>query len=278
MKTDDDLVRAPIFGFRFSSSIETFVYEDELLRPTWEPRRNYRLSAEHRRQLCVHLAAHAAISWLGGLYVYMLAVAGEGVRSWSIGDRKSNPSEKMWGRCSTSDFYCNQMSWDRNRQIYVVDRERWESKIAKEFELYSESLPPEKTPVSSDEFLEGRRQQVRAHVCGYLAGHVADGITVGMSADEALRFYERRDTQAVWGNDVVEAEGLADLLPSGEYENAVRLTEEALRRPEVWNSVMRLAGDLQRFGLLERSACENDIDKLLPSPEANWPPAVGIQA
>jgi hypothetical protein len=274
------------FGYRFLGTVDEFAYTNDKLRPTWQLKRGYRLTAEHRHQLCVHLAAHAAISNLGGAFVYMLAVAPAGVRSWTISERKAREIGKMWGICSTSDFYCRHLQWNEDRQIYVADRRGWESDL----EDLHESLT--RTDGGSDlaadmvaeyvangtltkeRCIADHRNVVRAQACGYLAGHIADGITAGLTADDALRLYDRRDTQYVGGaSDIVIAEGLAGLLPPGEYENAVRVTEEVLRRPAVWESVSRVAEALEKFGLLENDECEADLRELLPRAVGNWPPA-----
>ncbi len=273
-----------LIGYRFLGSVETFVYSDERFRPTWEPPKGYRLKAEHRRQLCVHLAAHAAVSKMGRAWVYMLAVPPVGVRSWTISERKCNSLGKIWGVCSTSDLYCHDLEWDRDRQMYVADRESLECGLEQHYEVYLHNhLNPRPDrrvydPFSGgaptlDEFLAGHRRVVRAQVCGYLAGHIADGITAGMTADEALSLYDRRDTQYVGESDIVVAQGLAGLLPSGEYENAVQVTEEVLRRPDVWQSVIQVAEELEKFGLIEGDECEADLGELLPEDTGDWPPA-----
>jgi hypothetical protein len=277
-----DLVKNA-FGYRFLGTVDEFAYTNDKLRPTWQLKRGYRLAAEHRHQLCVHLAAHAAISNLGGAFVYMLAVAPPGVRSWTISERKAREIGKMWGICSTSDFYCRHLQWNEDRQVYAADRRGWEHEIQHMHESMSRFEQEhgrstvqkrERCVGPVDKFLADHRDVVRAQACGYLAGHIADGITAGLTADDALRLYDRRDTQYVGGaSDIVIAEGLAGLLPPGEYENAVRVTEEVLRRPAVWESVSRVAEALEKFGLLENDECEADLRELLPRAVGNWPPA-----
>lgn len=266
---------------RFFGSVETFVYSGDSFRPTWRPRRGYRLTAEHRHQLCTHLAAHAAVSNMGGAWVYMLAVPPVGVRSWTTSDRKSRSLGKIWGLCSTSDYYCSHIEWNADRQRYIGNRAGWELEI----EQLHDSLTRPHDPTwnvgetlldgapTLDELFAEHRRMVRAQACGYLAGHIADGITAGIGATEALRLYDRRDTQFVGMNDIMAAEVLTDLLPPGEFENAVRLTEEALRRPEVWAAVQRVASDLEQLGLIEGDPCEGDAQEHLPDREQDWPPA-----
>ena len=58
-----------------------------------------------------------------------------------------------------------------------------------------------------------------------------------------------------------------------EYENAVQVTEEVLRRPDVWQSVIQLAEELEKFGLIEGDDCEADLKELLPERLCDWPPA-----
>lgn len=274
----------PLSTYRFPGSVDNFVYTDDRLRPTWSPRRGYRLTAEHRHQFCVHLAAHAAVNSKGGAWVYMLAVAPVGVRSWTIGDRKVQSLGEIWGLCSVSDYYCNHIEWATDSERYVANREHWEWEIRHEYENYlHRHLNPEpgikvwdpfaNGAPSAEEFMAARRRVVRAQVCGYLAGHIADGITAGMEAVEALRLYDRRDTENVGPSDIAIAQGLADLLPPGEYEHAVRLTEEALRRPEVWAAVQQAASELEQLGLIEGDPCEGHAQDHLPEREKGWPPA-----
>ena len=265
-------------------TIDTFVYEGKDFRHTWEPKKNYRLTVEHRRQLCVHLAAHAAVSSMGDLHVYMLAVAPEGVRSWSMGDRKSNPGEAMWGRCSTSDIRVVGLPCDGTPNTLVSDRHEWERYCDVRYQGYLEFIKqmkergPETSPKRSrDEYFEYCRHEVRACMCGYLAGHIADGISAGMEATEILPPYDRAETQHqyVGDSDISIAMFLADLLALGkdEYDHAARVTDEALRRPEVWAVVQRLASELERLGLIEDGPGEDDALALLPPPEKGWPPA-----
>jgi hypothetical protein len=274
------------FGYRFFGTVDDFTYADDKFRPTWKSRRGYRLTAEHRHQLCIHLAAHAVISHLGGAGVYMLAVAPAGVRSWAIAERKTHEIGPIWGICSTSDLYYRHMQWDEDRQMYAVDRVGWESELEYAYDcltrpnhgnlLAAEFVNQQLASgaLAMDNYMAGTRAVVRAQTCGYLAGHIADGITAGMAADEALWLYDRRDTQYVGGvSDIVIAEGLAGLLQPGEYENAVHVTEEALRRPAIWKSVSQVAEALEVFGLLEGDDCEADIYKLMPKALPDWPPA-----
>lgn len=267
-----DQLYHPLYGHRFFGSAERFIYCDERFRPTWEPHEDYLLTPEHRRQLCVHLAAHAVVGSIGGLQVHMLAIPRAGVRSWTMSERKTLLLGKIWGLCSVSDFCCNDLEWDADRQMYVADRAGWEAFVGSLHEHATTRRRMSTKPLpTKDEFLAHRRREVRAQACVCLAGHIADGITAGMAADEALRLYDRRDTQDVGASDIVLSQALCGLLPEGEYENVIRLTEQALRRPEVWESVHRVAAELDMYGLLEGGECEGDIDGLLPAAEQGWP-------
>jgi hypothetical protein len=270
-------------GYRFFGSVESFVYSNPRLRPSWEPEADYRLTEEHRHQLCLHLAAHAAISSLGCSRVFMLAVPRAGVRSWTIGERKNANLGQHWGICSVSDFYCSRLQWDRTNQRFLADRDGWEQDIAREYEYLTaprdrkeniDNVYPNGAP-TLDRVRAERRRMVRSHVCGYLAGHIVDGITAGMTAEDALNLYDRRDSQYVGASDIVVAQGLAGLLPTGEYENAVRITEDALRRTEVFDAVTQAANGLEEFGLVENDECEVNIESLLPASDYDWPPAPG---
>jgi hypothetical protein len=222
----------------------------------------------------------------GGALVYKLAVAPVGVRSWTIGDRKVQSLGKIWGLCSVSDYYSSHIEWDTDSQRYVANREYWEWEIRHQYEhcLRTHLNPPPGIKVwdpfangvpSEEKFMASFRRVVRAQACGYLAGHIADAITAGMGANEALRLYDRRDTQLVGPSDTAIAQGLTDLLPPGEYEHAVRLTEETLRRPEVWAAVQQLASELEQIGLIEGDPCEGHAHDHLPEREQDWPPAPG---
>lgn len=278
--------RSP-FGYWFGGSNETFSYADDRNRPTWTPRRGYVLTPEHRHQLCVHLAAHAAIGHMGGACIYKLAVAPAGTRSWTTPHRKDPSSGPTWGACCTSDIYCEYLKWDTNLQAFVGNRAGWEADLMLSHEQLQRAIRESSAnaangaargdtePVPFEVSLAHQRRVLRAKTCEYLAGHIADGITAGMTADEALRLYDRRDTQYVGASDIVIAQGLSDLLPPGEYEHAVHNTEETLRCPEVWTLVNQLAEQLGNFGLLEGDECEADIYDYLPPSLADWPPALG---
>ncbi|MFZ4540122.1 hypothetical protein [Propionivibrio sp.] len=66
--------------------------------------------------------------------------------------------------------------------------------------------------------------------------------------------------------DSQKAAGLALLLPwRGEYGDLTWVTEQLLRRPDVWAMVIRLACELERLGDME------DFDGFLPDAVDGWP-------
>lgn len=235
------------FLIKKAGFIDGFVYEDKNFRPSWEPRGDYRLTAEHRRQLCVHLAAHAVVGSMGGADICMLGVVPAGERVWASGKRKRRWLGKTGSDCNNFDLFCDYLSWDDEHQIFIADRDGWESRNSVP-DVPDEQLDPGLRLV--DHFAS-QRQALRSQACGYLAGHVADSIAAGMQVTDALRLYDRRNTQYVGASDIAIAQGITDLLPPGEYEHVVHLTEAALRRPEVWAVVQRLASELEQFGYLE---------------------------
>jgi hypothetical protein len=222
-----------------------------------------RLTRERRREVCIHEAAHAVIHSLGGAFVYLLAVAPEDATSWEVHDRKGGLNTGLWGICSTSDFFTPFIRWDDEHEyrvdgraygVYLRDMERQINDLRR-----AEGKRPAKIAAE-------QRRIVRAHICGSMAGPVADAITRGDDVEDALDWWgvdtsDRHD-------DLCHAEAMARLLPfRNEYGHAVRVTEQALRRPDIWAAVMRLADELDRVGRME------DLDPWLPPAEKNWPPS-----
>ena len=106
------------------------------------------------------------------------------------------------------------------------------------------------------------RRQVRAHVCGALAGPVADQLHEDPHGEPYLG-----DSWA--DDDEGTAEALAWLLPQrGEFERLAALTVETLRCPEVWAAVIRLADALERAGELDDEAVFPFLTVAVP----DWPP------
>ena len=225
-----------------------------------------RLTRERRRGVCIHEAAHAVIHALGGSFVYLLAVAPEDATSWEVHGRKGDLLTDLWGVCSGSDWWSVYVRWSYERGEYVTDR-RGFAKHLREMERQiseryrSEGLPARKTAAE-------QRRVARLHVCVSMAGPVADAIVAGEDVEDALDWwsvdwYDR-------GNDLAVAAAIAGVLPyRNEYQHAVQVTEEALRRPEIWAAVIRLADELERVGRLENEA----LDPFLPPADRSWPPS-----
>jgi hypothetical protein len=110
-----------------------------------------------------------------------------------------------------------------------------------------------------------QRRILRSHVCGLVAGPLAERIFTGDSTrwrdlDDAY------DDERKLSDDIGIAKGICMLLPyADEYAHACQITEAALREPEIWQNVLRLARALERSG---------DIQKVddLPLTRKHWPP------
>ena len=223
-----------------------------------------RLTKERRRQVCIHEAAHAVIHALGGSFVYLLAVAPEDATSWQVHDRKGMLCTDLWGICSTSDFWTRYIQWNEEECSYEVDRRG-----------YAEYLRDMERQVNDRRSSSGQRvlrlaaeqrRIARAHVCASMAGPAADAIVAGEDVEDALDYWTADLSDP--NEDLCNAEAMARLLPyRSEYDHAVRVTEEALRRPAIWAAVLRLADELERVGHME------DVRPWLPEADRHWPPS-----
>ena len=225
-----------------------------------------RLTKDRRREVCIHEAAHAVIHALGRSFVYLLAVAPEDATSWEVHDRKGGLNTGLWGICSGSDWWSWHVRWSEERGEYVTDRRS-----------YAEHLREMERQVNDHYRGQGRprariaaeqRRVARLHVCISMAGPAADAIVAGEDVEDALDWWS-----VDWyeeGSDLAVAAAIAGVLPyRNEYHHAVQVTEEALRRPEIWATVIRLADELERAGRLENEA----IDPFLPLADRSWPPS-----
>jgi hypothetical protein len=223
-----------------------------------------RLTKERRREVCIHEAAHAVIHALGGSYVYLLAVAPEDATEWQVHDRRGGLCTGLWGLCSTSDFSTWCIRWNEAEFGYEVDRRAYAAYLRdlerQLNELYrSEGRPPARLAAE-------QRRIVRAHICGSMAGPAADAIAAGEDVEDALDYWNADLSDP--DEDLCNAEAMARLLPyRNEYDHAVRVTEEALRRPAIWASVLNLADELERVGHME------DVHPWLPDADRHWPPS-----
>ncbi len=212
------------------------------------------LTARHRREVCVHEAAHAVVHAIGGASVYGVEVAPEGVADWVTEDRKGGLLADLWGCCHTSDapgwmF----IRWDDEGfgGYYKGDRKGYANLLHQLDSRYRGSS-------------KEQRRQLRAYICGALAGPIADAIREGQPEGSIYLEpeYER-------GEDLTVAEALCWLLPfRKEFDRLATETERVLREPETWQAVMRLADALETAGTME----EELID-FLPAPRRSWPPS-----
>lgn len=154
----------------------------------------YRLSREVRRVTCVHEAGHAVLHALSGAFIYRMAVAPEGASDWTTTGRKGDAMADLWGVCEPSGspglgfVHC-----DAEDLRLVADR----TAFAAMLQLMEAN--------AKGAMREGYRQ-IRAHVCGAMAGPVAEQIFKGEEPDHA-------EVEWVQFDDRMRAEALCLLLP-----------------------------------------------------------------
>lgn len=226
------------------------------------------LTKERRRAVCVHEAGHAVIFALGGAFVHRLAVAPEGdTGDWTIESREGGTLADSWGVCQLTSYVSMQrfMQWKDDECAWEVDRKGFD---AHERQVQA-SLAEAGSPRARTHVAENRRI-VRAHICGEVAGPAAEQIFLGESD---LWLFEPSD----YGNPTNElgvALARSWLLPyRNEYRHACQVTEAALRRPHIWERVMRLADELERVGDMT-----DELDGFLPDPLPGWPSSPGSRA
>jgi hypothetical protein len=213
-----------------------------------------RLTRERRRAVCVHEAGHAVMHALGGAIVYRVAVAPEGATDWQTTGRKGTPMVDLWGVCEPaghSGELC--IRWDAESGDYGADR-----RLFAELQRLSAQLP------GGRQVRAETLRILRAHLCATLAGPAAEQLHLG--EDEPWL-----DTEGEWGvwDDAKAAQCLDWLLPwRGEIEHLHGVTVAALRRPDVWACVQRVADELERRGDIEEG-----LELLLPKPSPAWPPS-----
>lgn len=211
------------------------------------------ITPEFRRTVCVHEAAHAVVNALGGMAVYELQVAPAGMADWVPTGRKGAVYD-AWGLCCTSDppasscmrsdefggVFFHKAAFENLLQVY---RGEYGARAVREF-----------------------RRQVRAYICGTLAGPIAEGIAEG---EEPNLWPEDEESP---NTDITFAAAMADMLP-GRWRAYWRMVEETRRvlgDPDVWGRVLRIADELERTGTIEYGPFLADA---LPPPRAGWPPA-----
>ena len=217
------------------------------------------LTKELRRAVCVHEAGHAIIHALGGDFIYRVAVAPEGATDWQVEGRKGSTLTDLWGVCSPSDLgmAIMFMKWDEAEWAYRTDRTGFNA-----FHKLLDRQAREQGMRAGA--LAYQRNALRRHLFGALAGPIAEALYLGEDAQVATSPYIQYE-----GDDISKAFAYSCLLPwRNEYEHAQELTEKTLRRPDVWEMVMRLADELERVGDIEEG-----LEAFLPARVPNWPPS-----
>jgi hypothetical protein len=218
-----------------------------------------KLTQEHRRAICFREAGRAVIHALAGEQVYRVAVAPAGSASWRYQPRKGREVVDVLGVCEASDApsVAMHVRWDEDAVRFVGDREGFERLVEQARGIVVKGQQPK----SHDEILEEWRHLVRAHVCSKLAGAVAASIYT----QRAFEIEMARD-DAEFEHDVAVADGMSQLLPQGELEHLVRVTDETLRAPSAWERVAALAEELERLGDMAEQ-----LEDYLPEPLTGWP-------
>lgn len=208
------------------------------------------LSREERRATCVHEAGHAVLHALGGAFVYRVAVAPEGATEWTTTARKGELLADLWGVCELSGSPAQGfIRWDAENLCMAADRTGFDAMLR-----------------WLDGHTRGARREgyraIRAAVCATLGGPAAEAIFKGQEPDFLA------DTGGP-DDDLTRAEALCWLLPwRTEREHLEALTVQALRQPDVWALVLRLADALELAGDMD------DLRGFLPAPVPSWPPSV----
>jgi hypothetical protein len=225
------------------------------------------LTKEKRRAVCVHEAGHAVIHALGGSIVHRVAVAPEGNDgTWAIEGRKGGTLTDLWGVCQASDFWEMQirLTWNEAELTWEADRKGFDASMR---EMQSHLAKHNRQ--HARRYVADTRRIVRAHVCGGIAGPAAEQI---YNAEEV--WLDEPDYFADRGEDLVLAQARSWLLPyRNEYGHACQVTEAALRRPDIWERVIRLADELERLGDMD-----DELDGFLPDALPGWPSSPGSRA
>ncbi len=214
-----------------------------------EPETQYRLTARRRREICVHEAAHAVVHAIGGATVYAVEVAPKGATDWVAEGRKGGILTDLWGCCQTSDapgwmF----IRWDEDG--YCGNRKGYTNLLHKLDSHYRGSS-------------KAQRRQLRAYICGTLAGPIADAIREGQPEGSIYLEPEWERYE-----DLTVAEALCWLLPfRKEFDRLATETERILREPETWRAVLRLANALESAGRIEYDGLQH----YLPCYRQHWP-------
>ena len=209
----------------------------------------YQLTREDRYKVCVHEAAHAVIFALGGLFIERLEVAPEGCINFSTVSRRGLTTTDLWGHCTPIHMLnlFEFVHWNENSDCYIADKAGWKEMLK----------------LKSRELVSIAKHAVRVLICGYLAGPIADEIQEGEALDHGPAWLEPTGQER---HDLDKAYGLSQLsVWRNEYGALAALTEQTLRRPNVWAMVVKLACELERVGDMR------NFDGFLPDAVAGWP-------
>ena len=212
----------------------------------------YALTKKHRRQVCMHEAAHAVIEALAGGTTYRIQVAPEGATMFTAQGRKGGVHDDVWGLHSGGDMLLlpHYWQWCDEGGRYVADR--------RAFEHFWGQV--------GMGALEAQRGGLRRQTCIVLAGPIADSIQDGSESPTVDVFNAYYDSP---GEDCALAWGFVQLLPwRNEFESLAEQTEAALRAPMVWQCVQALADEVERVGDLDDAEV---FARLLPKPVPGWP-------
>lgn len=215
----------------------------------------YRLTRNERRVVCVHEAAHAVVHALGPrCSVYRVEVKPVG----SIASLEARDHAiPAWGICFTSTMpVFGAIAWDDDTGELVAIRD-W---YLRELRRYEDCHPG-----CEKKFY----QELRTHICGVLAGPIAQGIFCGDFEAGSISGGRHQVDIDNWEEcqDAAIAAVACTLLPTNdEFNRLCRETERVLMEPDVWDSVIRLAKALEVAGCIKDEA----LEPFLPKPRPDW--------
>ncbi len=209
----------------------------------------YRLTEHRRFQCCVHEAGHAVAAALANRQCLELAVAPEGSEEWRPVTSRGRCLDASWGYCTSHPvpLPLAYLKWDPETTGFDLTT----AKQAHVALLDSLGRPA---------FRAAYYRDLRATLCGSLAGEIAEGLLLG--EEPCL------ESDSTEPDDINTAEAYCDLLPYRnvrEFDHAVGQTTIALRNH--WRAVMILAEALAQAGTLDEDA----IRPYLPPSLKGWP-------
>ena len=169
------------------------------------------LSAERRRVVCVHEAAHAVVHSFGGSTIYGVEVAPLGATNWTTEGRKGGLLNDLWGVCHISDMQTyGHLLWNDEEFSFTADKKGF-SALLREMDKHKKGI--------GKEF----RRSIRANVCGLLAGPISEGILAGEAKGIWIESLQPKDDCHIAG-------ALCELLPCrNELDHLANTAEQYLR-------------------------------------------------